>query len=1108
MKYEQLKNFILNEMKMQEGKNYQPVMIRYLNQNRGKATKKDIQEALHNANLEHPAKYFRDSPVFGVLTDSRHVTRSNAEKTEYELLDYETFTPAQKAHITMYCDQKIKKSANPINPRIILFSAAGKKSFEHFNETITKDVISNTLPGNTILKDFDAVRVWGSIYNSQNFSKWKELKKGDILLFYHNKQYIASGILEGTEHNQELADYLWGVKDEETRKTFELIVYMHPSSVFSNDIDFQKLNKLLDYDKDFMPTRIMDFTTVNKDKTDELIKKYGSLENALKTVGFAFNTHQKPTSLDLEEIIKKFDKNRNFFNDTFVSEKNESLQIREQFLEKFPIEKIPKMKLDDYVIGKHDEQTGETNKTSFSYYTEKALKIFGRIAGRWSKVHGIYWATDANRYKWNGKFKDESEAFDEVKNEIYSMLIAAKELENDGNWQKFSDFMESQNKIVLANAKSKILCIYFPHLFLELHKKDLLNYILDEFHVENKISEPRYVLLKQVLDLKNNHLIMKNWDNIDFSHFGFHIISNNDEHEDETVGMENENTSGNYYIITQNEGSRYHDIPGVQYAYDSDKANYKNFVKSTKFIVQTKIDNQNYFVGCGKISEILTDTPRVKKNGRRITDIVAKFSEYSEFPDKKVRTEEINKKMLQFAFPKKGTGSQPPAMLPIDKDLYDEIINGEIKLEKLPEKTFDDEPLPIPTPKDVKEGIKEISEHLIIPPEKIREIITGLTSGNNIILSGPIGTGKTELARLIPEIFWKSVGDYNANMFTATADWNTQDVIGGIVPKMNGDKVTYKVQDGCVTESVRKNWNGTQRTYSSENGKSFRGVWTIIDEFNRADIDKAFGQLFTALRTKDLKAPTDKLDNYEKIKMPQDYRIIGTLNTADKHHLFQLSDALKSRFLVIEIDLPEISKKDEEIYYATKNALKHFSIESNSIVSFKNNKVMKKDQNFYDLLYQAYNFLSFVRLFKKLGTAILKTVYQNLIAGYQMKYNLKEVLDNSINSVIIPQLEGLPEMELSLINNFQKNDLDIFFKKLNKSRNKRTVSKGVLEKTINFLKIPEKDFKDFETTEIKDQTVWNKLKIDATKQKSEDKIPTDMKQVSRSLDLLIEQSVI
>ena len=99
------KNIILNEMKMQEGKNYQPVMIRYLNQNRGKATRKEIQEALHQANLEYPTKYFQDSPVFDVLTTSHQVADYNSKEDTYALFDYNTYTPAQKAHITMYCDE-------------------------------------------------------------------------------------------------------------------------------------------------------------------------------------------------------------------------------------------------------------------------------------------------------------------------------------------------------------------------------------------------------------------------------------------------------------------------------------------------------------------------------------------------------------------------------------------------------------------------------------------------------------------------------------------------------------------------------------------------------------------------------------------------------------------------------------------------------------------------------------------------------------------------------------------------------------------------------------------------------------------------------------------
>lgn len=47
-----------------------------------------------------------------------------------------------------------------------------------------------------------------------------------------------------------------------------------------------------------------------------------------------------------------------------------------------------------------------------------------------------------------------------------------------------------------------------------------------------------------------------------------------------------------------------------------------------------------------------------------------------------------------------------------------------------------------------------------------------------------------------------------------------------------------------------------------------------------------------------------------------------TLNTADKHYLFKLSDALKRRFAYIEIFPPPNEQKETEIYYALNNALK------------------------------------------------------------------------------------------------------------------------------------------------------------------------------------------
>lgn len=89
----------------------------------------------------------------------------------------------------------------------------------------------------------------------------------------------------------------------------------------------------------------------------------------------------------------------------------------------------------------------------------------------------------------------------------------------------------------------------------------------------------------------------------------------------------------------------------------------------------------------------------------------------------------------------------------------------------------------------------------------------------------------------------------------------------------------------------------------------------LIDEFNRADIDKAFGQLFTGLRTRHVRIQSDKVGySYRSVKIPEDYRIIGTLNTTDKHFLFRLLDALKSRFAYIDVEIAGNKEKDKEIY--------------------------------------------------------------------------------------------------------------------------------------------------------------------------------------------------
>ena len=66
--------------------------------------------------------------------------------------------------------------------------------------------------------------------------------------------------------------------------------------------------------------------------------------------------------------------------------------------------------------------------------------------------------------------------------------------------------------------------------------------------------------------------------------------------------------------------------------------------------------------------------------------------------------------------------------------------------------------LPMLSTSDIQEGYDLISKELLIPKEKIIEIITALLSGRHILLAGPIGTGKTALATLIPKNILETLG--------------------------------------------------------------------------------------------------------------------------------------------------------------------------------------------------------------------------------------------------------------------------------------------------------------------------------------------------------------
>lgn len=184
--------------------------------------------------------------------------------------------------------------------------------------------------------------------------------------------------------------------------------------------------------------------------------------------------------------------------------------------------------------------------------------------------------------------------------------------------------------------------------------------------------------------------------------------------------------------------------------------------------------------------------------------------------------------------------------------------------------------------------------HLIVPDEDlfVRRAVLALLSGH-LVLQGPPGTGKTTLARILAEAF-----DATLEVTTATADWSTYDVVGGLRPSADGSLVPAL---GAVSRTALQCADAVRQHVSGVIGP--QAAWLLIDELNRADIDKAIGSLYTVLSSVSVKhleqTPLElwfEESGRDKLWIPSRFRIIGTMNDVDTSFVNTLSQGLTRRF--------------------------------------------------------------------------------------------------------------------------------------------------------------------------------------------------------------------
>jgi 5-methylcytosine-specific restriction enzyme B len=208
--------------------------------------------------------------------------------------------------------------------------------------------------------------------------------------------------------------------------------------------------------------------------------------------------------------------------------------------------------------------------------------------------------------------------------------------------------------------------------------------------------------------------------------------------------------------------------------------------------------------------------------------------------------------------------------------------------------------------------------------------------------------------------------------------------------------------------------------------------WLVIDEFNRAEIDKAVGHLYTVLGggggSERRKLPLWFGDTPETREcwVPDRFRIIGTLNSVDTAYVYTLSQGLQRRFQFVHVGVPEQAQVAAEmaavLYQSTTWWVDTYRPDLDDAGRDAERQRIQGDDSIAEAMGRLSAVLEFLRYDERVawpvGTAQVVDVARQVVIRFASggsAVTMMSALDLAVSDCLIPQAANLLRTQIDEI---------------------------------------------------------------------------------------------